>query len=73
MINVYDLKQYVYCPRVIYWYYCAPVKFHETYKMQWGAEKHNFKTLGDFAEKMEQIINNSEPYKLPEIKEPAKV
>lgn len=62
MINVYDLKQYIYCPRIIYWYYCAPVRFHETYKMQWGAEKHE-------EEKNKEIRRNFERYGLQEAEE----
>lgn len=40
ILNVFDLKNYIYCPRILYWYYCSPVKFKETFKMQWGAKKH---------------------------------
>jgi len=57
MINVYDLKQYIYCPRIIYWYYCAPVKFHESYKMKWGTEKHQ-------EEKNKEIRRSFERYEL---------
>lgn len=59
MINVYDLKQYVYCPRIIYWYYCAPVKFHTSYKMEWGTEKHQ-------EEKNKEIRRTFERYELQE-------
>ena len=67
MINVYDLKQYVYCPRVIYWYYCAPVKFHETYKMQWGAEKHKEEKSKEIRRKFERygLEHAQEYYEYP--------
>ena len=42
MINlrVSDLKQYFYCPRVIYYTYCLPVPRPVTHPMQVGAAEH---------------------------------
>lgn len=40
LIRVSDLKQYPYCPRIIYWTYCCPVEPPATYKMEWGKEQH---------------------------------
>lgn len=59
MINVYDLKQYIYCPRIIYWYYCSPIKFHQSYKMEWGAEQHK-------DEQRKEIRRSLERYELSE-------
>jgi len=40
MIQVTDLKQYVFCPRVIYYTYVMPVHKKTTFKMEYGREKH---------------------------------
>ena len=40
MIRISDLKQFLYCPRIIYWNYCCPVKPPPTYKMNWGKSQH---------------------------------
>jgi len=40
MIRVTDLKQYVYCPRVIFYTYCMPVRKKTTFKMDLGTELH---------------------------------
>ena len=40
MIQVTDLKQYVYCPRVIYFTYVMPVNKKTTFKMEYGREQH---------------------------------
>jgi len=37
---VSDLKQYLYCPRVVYFHYVLPVEKKVTYKMQVGKELH---------------------------------
>jgi CRISPR-associated exonuclease Cas4 len=37
---VSDLKQFVYCPRVVYFSYVLPVEKASTYKMQVGQEEH---------------------------------
>lgn len=39
-INVTDLKQFVYCPRVIYYTYVLPVPKMTTYKMKHGRQQH---------------------------------
>jgi CRISPR-associated exonuclease Cas4 len=39
-LRVTDLKQWFYCPRVVYWTYCLPVPKRLTYKMEHGAEQH---------------------------------
>lgn len=40
MITVTDVKQYMYCPRIIYFTYCMPVLTMDTYKMKHGKEEH---------------------------------
>lgn len=35
-ITVGDLKQFVYCPRVVYYHYIMPVKAKPTYSMEYG-------------------------------------
>jgi len=40
-INVTDIKQYIYCPRIIYYTYCQPVHKKTTYKMDYGSEMHD--------------------------------
>lgn len=35
-----DLKQWFYCPRVVYWTYCLPVEKKPTYKMEHGRAEH---------------------------------
>jgi CRISPR/Cas system-associated exonuclease Cas4 (RecB family) len=37
---VTDLKQFAYCPRVVYYSYCLPLIRPTTYKMQAGQEAH---------------------------------
>lgn len=37
-LRVTDLKQWVYCPRVLYYYFCLPDVRPTTYKMQAGGE-----------------------------------
>ena len=39
-LNVTDIKQYMYCRRIIYFTYCQPVKKKNTYKMEYGHEQH---------------------------------
>lgn len=39
-LNVSDLKQYFYCPRIIYFTYVLPVERKVTVKMQEGAQAH---------------------------------
>jgi len=40
-LNVTDIKQYIYCPRIIYFTYCQPVKKKNTFKMDYGSEQHD--------------------------------
>jgi len=37
---VTDLKQYSYCPRIVYYTYCLPLLRPTTYKMESGTEAH---------------------------------
>lgn len=39
-MHVTDLKQWFYCPRVVYWTHCLPVPKRLSYKMEHGAEQH---------------------------------
>lgn len=39
-LRVSDVKQYAYCPRVVYYTYVLPVERRVTPKMQFGAEMH---------------------------------
>lgn len=39
-LNVSDIRQYVYCPRIIYFNYVVPVPRHVTFKMQKGQTAH---------------------------------
>lgn len=39
-LRVADIKQYLYCPRVIYYHYVLPVERKVTYKMRFGREEH---------------------------------
>jgi len=38
MFTVTDLKQYTYCPRIVYYHHCLPAIRPVTYKMEAGAE-----------------------------------
>lgn len=40
LLRVADIKQYLYCPRVIYYNYVLPVERKVTFKMQHGREEH---------------------------------
>lgn len=40
ILNVSDIRQYVYCPRIIYFNYVVPVPRHVTFKMQKGQTVH---------------------------------
>jgi CRISPR-associated exonuclease Cas4 len=46
--TVTDLKQYSYCPRVVYYAYCLPLLRPKTYKMEAGIAAH------DKAQKLEE-------------------
>jgi CRISPR-associated exonuclease Cas4 len=39
-LDVTDLKQYVCCPRIVYYYYCLPAIRPLTYTMEVGIESH---------------------------------
>lgn len=39
-LRVSDIKQYMYCPRVIYYQYVLPVDHKITRKMEYGQEEH---------------------------------
>ncbi|OPX90691.1 MAG: PD-(D/E)XK nuclease superfamily protein [Pelotomaculum sp. PtaB.Bin104] len=39
-LRVTDIKQYLYCPRIIYFTYVCPVQKKVTRKMQYGQEAH---------------------------------
>lgn len=41
MIRVSDLKQYLYCPRVVFYTYCMPLEKTTTFKMDLGTEVHS--------------------------------
>lgn len=36
MLRVSDLKQFIYCPRIVYYNYVMPVEKKTTYKMEHG-------------------------------------
>lgn len=40
-LNVTDIKQFIYCPRIIYFTYCQPVIKKNTFKMKFGSEMHD--------------------------------
>jgi CRISPR-associated exonuclease Cas4 len=48
ILRVTDLKQYTYCPRIVFYAYCLPAIRPITYKMQVGQAKH------DTAEELER-------------------
>lgn len=39
-LRVSDLKQYIYCPRIIYFYYVLPIPRRATKKMEYGRLEH---------------------------------
>ncbi|RJX27653.1 MAG: CRISPR-associated protein Cas4 [Dethiobacter sp.] len=39
-LRVSDLKQYIYCPRILYYYYVLPVPRRVTRKMEYGKLEH---------------------------------
>lgn len=41
MLKVTDIKQYIYCPRILYYQYCFPVEKKNTAKMDIGKNSHN--------------------------------
>ena len=48
--TVTDLKQYFYCPRVVYYTYCLPLLRPTTYKMEAGAVAHE--EVGDLERRL---------------------
>jgi len=48
LLRVSDLKQYAYCPRVIYYHYVMPVDSKPTFKMEYG------KTAEDRIQRLEK-------------------
>jgi CRISPR-associated exonuclease Cas4 len=40
MIRISDIKQYIYCPRVIFYHHCLMVDKKKTYKMEHGSSEH---------------------------------
>jgi CRISPR-associated exonuclease Cas4 len=59
MFTVTDLKQYGYCPRIVYYQHCLPDIRPETYKMEAGKE-------AGAAEEMRQLRRSLRPYGLRE-------
>ena len=57
MFTVTDLKQYGYCPRIVYYQYCLPDIRPVTYKMEAGAEANR-------AEETREERRSLRPYKL---------
>ena len=55
---VTDLKQYVYCPRVVYYTYCLPLLRPTTFKMEQGIAVHE-------VEKGREQRRSLRPYGLP--------
>jgi len=39
-LHVSDIKQYIYCPRIIYFNYVLPIPRRKTKKMEYGHEEH---------------------------------
>jgi len=46
-LRVSDLKQFVYCPRIVYYTYCLPLLRPVTYKMEAGVEAHDKATADE--------------------------
>jgi len=59
ILKITDLKQYLYCQRILYFTYVMPLKPPETFKMKLGKEQ------SQCTEKLEQRRNLSK-YQLPE-------
>lgn len=41
LVHVSDIKQFFYCPRIIFFNYCQPVERKISYKMEAGKETHD--------------------------------
>jgi CRISPR-associated exonuclease Cas4 len=57
VFTVTDLKQYGYCPRIVYYHHCLPAVRPVTYKMEAGVE------AGE-AEETRELRRSLRPYKL---------
>jgi len=57
MFTVTDLKQYTYCPRIVYYHHCLPAVRPVTYKMEAGVEAGT-------AEEMREVRRSLRPYGL---------
>jgi CRISPR-associated exonuclease Cas4 len=57
MFTVTDLKQYTYCPRIVYYHHCLPAIRPVTYKMEAGVE-------AGAAEEMRELRRSLRPYGL---------
>ena len=57
MFTVTDLKQYIYCPRIVYYHLCLPDVRPVTYKMEAGAE-------AGVTEEMRELRRSLRPYGL---------
>jgi len=57
MFTVTDLKQYTYCPRIVYYHHCLPAVRPVTYKMEAGAE-------AGATEEMRELRRSLRPYGL---------
>ena len=57
MVRVTDLKQYAYCPRIIYYTYCLPHIRPETFLMEEGRE-------ASYTEEVRQLRRSLHPYGL---------
>lgn len=40
-LRISDIKQFIYCPRKVYYTYVEPVPWKETFKMQYGRKQHD--------------------------------
>ncbi|MFN8577125.1 MAG: CRISPR-associated protein Cas4 [Candidatus Sericytochromatia bacterium] len=55
MIRISDIKQYIYCPRVIYYQYCLMIDKKNTFKMDYGSLKHNVEELLESRRKLKSF------------------
>jgi CRISPR-associated exonuclease Cas4 len=57
LFTVTDLKQYAYCPRIVYYHHCLPAVRPVTYKMEAGVEAGK-------AEELRELRRSLHPYGL---------
>ena len=57
MFTVTDLKQYTYCPRIVYYHHCLPAVRPVTYKTEAGVEAGS-------AEETRELRRSLRPYGL---------